>query len=210
MTVSYESATTRLIQQELGACALIQDLLPLYMDDEVSPGSRELIAEHLARCERCAGFLAGARSMHSQLRREGALRASLAAQDQATRQAVELGRRRLRWLVVGGIGTLFGVGLFVIVVLMLFGIGGTFATAQPVVAPRPMIDAAPLAPGVMVDPRGVPIDPVPPDVMFPSQIDPQTGMHPPEAMPGMPHSSDSQPIPSVVPTVVPPAPPQTP
>ncbi len=63
MTASYESTTSRLAQQELGACTLIQDLLPLYMDGEVSPSSRETIAEHLTRCERCAGFLAGARSV---------------------------------------------------------------------------------------------------------------------------------------------------
>lgn len=199
MTASYESATTRLTQQELGACALIQDLLPLYMDDEVSPGSRELIAEHLARCERCAGFLAGARSMHSQLRREGAMRASLAAQDLATRQAVELGRRRLRWLVIGGLCTVLGFGLFVMMVLVLAGKGGAFATTQPA-APQPMIEATPpfdsFAPGPMTDPQGVPIDPPPPAMMFPSRIDPRTGVHPPQ-------SSDSRPVPTLVPPQAP-------
>ncbi|HYF65743.1 MAG TPA: zf-HC2 domain-containing protein [Herpetosiphonaceae bacterium] len=67
---AYESNTKRLTQQELGACALIEDLLPLYLEGEVSPGSRDLIVEHLARCERCAGFLAGAQSVRSQLRRD--------------------------------------------------------------------------------------------------------------------------------------------
>src|SRR5262245_12705448 len=118
---SFETATTRLIQQELGACALIQDLLPLYMEHEVSASSRELIAEHLARCERCAGYMAGARSMRDQLRREGTLRASLAAQDQATRQAVTLGQRRLGWLVVGGLCALFGLGLMATLVLGILG-----------------------------------------------------------------------------------------
>jgi hypothetical protein len=197
MTTGYESATTRLMQQELGACALIQDLLPLYMDDEVSPGSRELIAEHLVRCERCAGFLAGARSMHTQLRREGAVRASLAAQDQATRSAVDLGRRRLRWLVVGGICALFGFGLIVGMALLMFGRSGTYST----VAPMPVIqDTAPfdrMQPGTMVDPQGVPIDPPPPDVLFPAGIDPLRGVHSPQDMPpgSMPGSSDSAPMP---------------
>jgi Putative zinc-finger len=160
---SYESATTRLVQQELGACALIQDLLPLYMEDEVSPGSRELIAEHLARCERCEGFLAGARSMHAQLRREGTLRASTAARDQATHQAVELGRRRLRWLVVGGICTLFGFGLIMTMVFFLLGKPGEYATARPapvrVIEDIPPVEQPP--PGMMFGPPA-PDAPMPP------------------------------------------------
>ena len=56
---AYETTTARLFQQELGACALIQDLLPLYVEGEVSPGSRAMIMEHVARCEHCAGYLAG-------------------------------------------------------------------------------------------------------------------------------------------------------
>src|SRR5262245_39750964 len=114
---SFETATTRLVQQEFGACALIQDLLPLYLEHEVSANSRDLIGEHLARCEHCAGYMAGARSMREQLRREGALRAGQAAQDQATQQAIMLGQRRLRWLVIGGLCTLFGFGLMVMLVL---------------------------------------------------------------------------------------------
>lgn len=51
-------------------CALVQDLLPLYLDDEVSMDSRALIAAHLNECPHCAGFLAGARSVREQLRRE--------------------------------------------------------------------------------------------------------------------------------------------
>jgi len=68
---SYESTTRRMPQPDLGACTLIQDLLPLHLEGEVSPRSRDLIVEHLAHCEHCAGFLAGAQSVRAQLRRDG-------------------------------------------------------------------------------------------------------------------------------------------
>lgn len=51
-------------------CALVQDLLPLYLEGEVSQSSRALIIAHLNECAHCAGFLAGARSTREQLRRE--------------------------------------------------------------------------------------------------------------------------------------------
>ena len=38
-------------------CEIVQDLLPLYVDEICSPGSREMIAEHIASCEECAGVL---------------------------------------------------------------------------------------------------------------------------------------------------------
>lgn len=34
-------------------CAVIQDILPLYVDDIVSDETRELVEEHLKHCERC-------------------------------------------------------------------------------------------------------------------------------------------------------------
>ena len=52
---------------EIAGCALVQDLLPLYIDNEVSPESHVLIADHLQHCERCSGFLAGARSVRAQI-----------------------------------------------------------------------------------------------------------------------------------------------
>ena len=63
---AYESTTVRLDPHK--TCILIEDLLPLYMEGEVSPGSRDMIVEHLAVCDRCAGFLAGAQSVRSHLR----------------------------------------------------------------------------------------------------------------------------------------------
>jgi hypothetical protein len=176
---SFESATTRLVQQEFGACALVQDLLPLYMEHEVSANSRDLIAEHLARCERCAGYMAGARSMREQLQREGGLRAGQAARDYATQQAIALGQRRLRWIVVGGLCTLFGFSLMVVLVLSIIGkptavpvpvdlaptpvISGIYPPEfMPGGASDPAIEAAPLAPEMLHQ-----MPPMPPDAPRP-------------------------------------------
>lgn len=90
-----ETITTQLRSQELGACALIQDLLPLYLEGEVSPGSRDLITEHLAGCERCAGFMAGAQSVRAQLRRDQAQRVESVRQDTPRRGAVLFWRQLL-------------------------------------------------------------------------------------------------------------------
>lgn len=38
-------------------CDTAQDLMPLYVDDVLSPSSRELVEEHLAGCENCAARL---------------------------------------------------------------------------------------------------------------------------------------------------------
>jgi predicted anti-sigma-YlaC factor YlaD len=89
MTYPNETITTNLRPlPELGACALVQDLLPLYLEGEVSPGSRDLITEHLAGCDRCAGFLAGAQTVRAQLRRDGLQRAETLRQDAPRRGAV--------------------------------------------------------------------------------------------------------------------------
>jgi hypothetical protein len=106
--MSYETTTTRLAREELGACILIEDLLPLYMEGEVSPGSRDLIVEHLARCERCAGFLAGAQSVRAQLRRDSIQRAGAIVDDRPEQRAVTRGQ----WLATA------------IAVLTACGIGG--------------------------------------------------------------------------------------
>ncbi len=88
---AYENVTTQLQVEELGACALVQDLLPLFLEGEVSPSSRDLITEHLARCERCAGYMAGAQSVRVQLRRELAQRVASVQADEPRRGAL------LRW-----------------------------------------------------------------------------------------------------------------
>lgn len=57
----------RLPHAEIPGCALVQDLIPLYLDGEVTPESHTLMANHLQQCERCSGYLAGARSVRSQI-----------------------------------------------------------------------------------------------------------------------------------------------
>jgi len=66
----YDQATVALHDRGEEACAMVQDLLPLYSDGEVSAATREQIAAHLAGCPACAGVLAGARSVQSELRRD--------------------------------------------------------------------------------------------------------------------------------------------
>jgi predicted anti-sigma-YlaC factor YlaD len=106
---AYESATTPIGVAEFGACALVQDLLPLYLEGEVSPGSRDTIVEHLARCERCSAFLAGAQSVRAQLRRDRAERARVTVADAPARRAVSAGQSVLSviaLLALCGIGAL--------------------------------------------------------------------------------------------------------
>ena len=67
--MDYTPGTERFPRDE-DVCALVQDLLPLYLDDEVNPRSRAMIVAHLNECAHCAGFLAGARSTREQLGRE--------------------------------------------------------------------------------------------------------------------------------------------
>ncbi len=62
--------TQRMPYAEIQGCALVQDLLPLYLDGEVTHESHVLIADHLGRCERCSGFLAGAQSVRAQMLKE--------------------------------------------------------------------------------------------------------------------------------------------
>jgi hypothetical protein len=202
----YETATTRLVQQELGACALIQDLLPLYMEHEVSASSRDLIAEHLTRCERCAGYMAGARSMREQLQREGTLRAGQAAHDHATQQAIALGQRRLRWLVIGGLCALFGFGLMVTLALSILRSASVRPGLPADFAPTPVMSV--IYPDGM---PGVPIDPAveaAPTVIYPDgmpgiAIDPAVEAAPMDpAMYGQPHQMPSgapQPWPTTTP-----------
>jgi len=93
MSEAYTSATQRIgperieddIAEQPTDCALVQDLLPLYIDNEVSPESHARIAIHIAQCERCAGYLAGARSVRAQLLRDQQVVRTPAAVPPATR-----------------------------------------------------------------------------------------------------------------------------
>jgi hypothetical protein len=94
--------TTRLLREDPGLCPLIQDLLPLYSEGEVSPDSRDLIAAHLMDCPHCAGFLAGAQSVRAQLQQHQLQRDASLQRDAPQRRVV------LRWreLLVGGVAML--------------------------------------------------------------------------------------------------------
>jgi hypothetical protein len=111
---AYESTTSRLVQQELGACVLIQDLLPLYVEGEVSPGSRDMIMEHVARCERCAGYLAGTQNALTQLRRERTTQIATLDRDAPNRRALAGGQRLVTAIAVL---TTYGGGLAATVLL---------------------------------------------------------------------------------------------
>ncbi len=82
---AYEQTTVRLRVQQGADCPLVQDLLPLYLEGEVSPQSRMLIAEHVAECAHCAGFMAGAQSVQQQLRRDTQARAVVMQQSAPAR-----------------------------------------------------------------------------------------------------------------------------
>jgi|GEM_PF-1405195 Predicted integral membrane protein len=117
---AHTSSTTRLAAQT--SCDLIQDLLPLYIENEVSDNSRQLISAHLASCEQCNSYLAGARSMKAQLQREGQQRREQATQDRLTQEAIALGRRRLALVMLGGLATLAGIAL---VAFLFLGFGAS-------------------------------------------------------------------------------------
>lgn len=104
--------TNRLERNE-ELCALVQDLLPLYLDDEVSSNSRAPIVAHLNECAHCAGFLAGARSVREQLRRE---------REQATAKPVPVKQQigNLAALVIAALGIAAVVAVVAFTMVQLF------------------------------------------------------------------------------------------
>jgi predicted anti-sigma-YlaC factor YlaD len=64
---SYESTTQVLSRPDQITCAMVQDLLPLYIEQEVSERSQMTISEHIAQCAHCAGYLEGTRNTRTQL-----------------------------------------------------------------------------------------------------------------------------------------------
>ena len=109
----YESATRRMHDEQPTVCALVQDTLPFYLDNELSPESRAYIDAHLESCDRCASFLTGARSVQVHLQRPLAVQ----AERRRPAQAVILrGRRQVRHYVLaflGAISILMGICAFV-------------------------------------------------------------------------------------------------
>src|SRR3954469_26073421 len=119
---AYESTTARLLQHELGACVLIRDLQPLYVEGEVSPGSRDLIVEHVARCERCAGYLAGTQNALTQLRRDRTSHLTTLERDMPNRQTLAGGQRLVALIAVL---TTYGGGLVASLLLSHTVVDGT-------------------------------------------------------------------------------------
>ena len=91
----YESTTRRIHEEQPGLCALIQDALPFYIENELSPEARAYVDAHVAACDRCASFLAGAQSVRGYVRRETAQRRVTRDQDWRARQAIGRGRRQV-------------------------------------------------------------------------------------------------------------------
>lgn len=114
---SYESTAQHLDPREPPTCVLIQDLLPLYIEGEVSAESREVIAAHLTDCERCSGFLAGAQSVRAQFRREQSQRETAAARERLIPSAG--GQPALSSVIMPIFGGLCLVALVWLVVLNL-------------------------------------------------------------------------------------------
>ncbi|HNP74711.1 MAG TPA: anti-sigma factor [Kouleothrix sp.] len=149
---TYESATA-FAHHEYGDCALVQDLLPLYLEGEVSSASRDTIVDHLARCERCAAFLAGAQSVHAQLRRDRGERERVILGDAPTRQSLRARQglvSMIAMLILCSLGTAATLMLWIGIndsppmfpggaILGLAALGGLVALArrsQPMTLPR--------------------------------------------------------------------------
>jgi hypothetical protein len=96
-------------------CTLVQDLLPLYLDQEVSPESHAVIAEHLAQCERCSGYLAGARSMRAQILRDQQAMQAVTS----TQPALALVQRPWVMTLVGVLGALVCAGVTWVGIILL-------------------------------------------------------------------------------------------
>jgi predicted anti-sigma-YlaC factor YlaD len=126
--------------ESLTDCALVQDLLPLYLDNEVSPESHARIAQHIAQCERCAAYLAGARSMRAQLLRD----------QQAVQSTVNAGPTvaQTRQPVVNSLAPKLGRAL-----LMAAGVIGALILA-PVIVPIAIIAAIPVGLVVLIKSLG--------------------------------------------------------
>lgn len=120
---SYETTTIRMSLPGSSVCTLVQDLLPLYLEGEVSTGSRDMIVDHLGRCERCAGYLAGAQSVRSQLRHDLAQRATVNAAAAPEQRAL----RRWQKLLVGAMSS----ALCAIGGLATIGLAASIATDNP-------------------------------------------------------------------------------
>lgn len=144
-TSAYETTTTRLQSPPLNTCALVEDLLPLYMDGEVSPVTHDMMVEHLAQCEHCAGYLAGAQSARGQLRRDQVARSAVVANDRQAQHAMSSLQQLIYTSVIVGVSLValvIGGGLWsdmrgagqaigIFLALVSFSVLGLVALRQP-------------------------------------------------------------------------------
>ncbi len=178
---SYESTTRRIREDQPGLCALIQDALPFYLENELSPEARAFVDTHLETCDRCASFLAGAQSVRGQVRRETAQRVGTLEQDWRAQQAISRGRRRLLIYAFAFVGAVSSL----VVMCAILGFMPGSAVSQPTalqpfpesymmptaVPPGPTPTPIPYegsAPGIPIVTPGIVPTPMPPTVVPPT------------------------------------------
>ena len=88
-----DTSKRQLTEWEAALCPLVQDLLPLYIEGEVSPDSTRRIEAHLNSCDLCSAFLAGARSVQTQLGREKMGLDQVLRHDHGAQQTMAVGQR---------------------------------------------------------------------------------------------------------------------
>ncbi|MCG8350625.1 MAG: zf-HC2 domain-containing protein [Chloroflexales bacterium] len=163
---SFESTTIHLGQQTQDACPLVQDLLPLFVEDEVSPSSREVIAAHLSNCEYCRGYLAGARSVRTQLRNETSQRANVMAASQPEQRVVHNGQTLAAGIIVlilyscvvfSGMFALefYSVGVFTWSLVVNLAVVGLFITLARKLGPLSLLRMVALITGCLLGSIGL-------------------------------------------------------
>jgi hypothetical protein len=152
---SYESTTRRMREDQPGLCALIQDALPFYLENELSPEARAFVDTHLETCDRCASFLAGAQSVRGQVRRETAQRAGTLDGDWRAQQAISRGRRRLLIYAFAFVGAVSSL----VVMCAILGFMPGSAVTQPTALEPPIPGESYIMPTVV--PPGPTPTPIP-------------------------------------------------
>lgn len=103
------------------SCEVIQDLLPLYVDEVCSGGSAELVEEHMAECEAC-------KQTCDIMKSEGKAEALVQSEEFSKQQTVSVKKVKKKWSKTKKfflvLGIVIGAGLIFVFVkmLMLFGV----------------------------------------------------------------------------------------
>ncbi len=105
------------------SCEVIQDLLPLYVDEVCSDGSAELVEEHMAECEAC-------KQTCDVMKSEGKAEALVQSEEFSKQQTVSVKKVKKKWSKTKKfflvLGIVIGAGMIFVMaqVLMLFGVIG--------------------------------------------------------------------------------------